>query len=77
MFRYVSLALAALASPLAAQQPTPATRADTLAIKKAAAQSGIDTAKAQLRVTADTAWVWHRRDPTYSIGVKHNAAVRA
>jgi hypothetical protein len=63
------LFLVSLAAPLAAQPPT-LTRADTLAIKRLAAEAGVDTAKAQVRVKGDTAWVWHRSSPTYSRGAE-------
>ena len=46
------------------------TKADTSAIRKLAAAKGIDTTKAKLRVVADTAWIWSRRNSSSSIGME-------
>lgn len=49
------------------------TKADTSAIRTLAAEQRIDTTNAQLRVIADTAWIWSRRESpgeSYSIGME-------
>jgi hypothetical protein len=44
--------------------------ADSLTLKQLAAEQGIDTAKAKLRVVGDSAWVWAPTGPNTSEGVQ-------
>jgi len=45
-------------------------RMDSLRLKQLAAEAGVDTAKARLKIRGDTAWVWFRRDPSSSRGAE-------
>src|SRR5688500_11553697 len=64
---HVSLGLLVACATVAEAQSL--TKADTSAIRKLAAEHRIDTTNAQLRVIADTAWIWSRQG-SYSIGIE-------